>query len=172
MLSSLSIAAVPSILVLDFLFCLTVTHGLLLQWRAPLTRMLNLQVANFCVCLNWLCVRGVSYLSNYFLVFFTISFCFFSLFSHRVFNVTGHGTVAPLTKRSAGCAGTSLPRPSPLLLLQLALPQQTLLQGIVSVHLVSLLPFLRLAPCGQPHSYCSHSSSTGVYRGPAVTYLG
>lgn len=147
-------------------------------WSAPSVTCPSDQNANsasgkfLCVSELTLCQRSKLPQQLFFSIFHNLILPYFSLFSHRVFNVTGHGTVAPLTKRSAGCAGTSLPRPSPLLLLQLALPQQTLLQGIVSVHLVSLLPFLRLAPCGQPHSYCSHSSSTGVYRGPAVTYLG
>ncbi len=75
-------------------------------------------------------------------------FCFISLFLfYRVFNVTGHGTVAPLTRPSAGFAETSALRPSPLLAPP-PLPRP-LLQGSVPVHLVSffLSPFvfLRLA---------------------------
>ena len=109
---------------------------LFLLW---LTRM---PTGNF-VCCCGPCFR--SYLSNYsctsYCLYF-ISYFLFFFFPHRVFNDTGHGTVAPLTRPSAEFAETSPAlRPSPLLA---PLPPPPLLQGSASVHLVSF-PSLRLS---------------------------
>lgn len=123
-----------SILVLDFLLCPNCNTWSALSVMCFSDQNANSASGNFLSELT-LCQRELATSATIFNIFHNL--ILFSLFSHRVFNVTGHGTVAPLTKRFVGCAGTSPLRPSPLLLHQLALPQQTLLQGTVSVHLVS-----------------------------------